>query len=1008
GAKSSTQAAQSDFILMAVGIPVLAPANVQDILDFGLHGLAMSRYSGCWIGLKLVTDVVESSSSVYLGPAFPAIVLPESAGDVHIRIYDPPLMQEARLYQNKLHAVLAYVRANGINRVVLDAPAPRLGIVAAGKAYADVRQALLELGMDDAAAVAAGVRLLKVGMVWPLDPEIILSFTDGLDAVLIVEEKRPLLEEQIKSILFDAGPSRRVRIVGKYDAANVWASARGEPVLSGVGELAPPQIAAQIAKLLGRAVPEMAVPVAPARAGSPVRMPNFCSGCPHNISTQLPEGSRALAGIGCHGMAIYKNPLTTGMISHMGGEGVMWVGQAPFTNEPHVFANLGDGTYFHSGFLAIRQAVAAKTTITYKLLVNGFVSMTGGQPVDGDLSVPRMVTELLAEGVSKIVVVADDLTRYEGVTLPHEVALRPRHETEAVQRELRATPGVTVMIYDQMCAAERRRLRKRDQYPDPTKRTFINADVCEGCGDCSTKSGCLSIEPLETELGRKRRINQSSCNKDFSCVEGFCPSFVTVHGGNLRRGMPSARATGSEAFGELPEPVLPAIGASPYGVLVTGIGGSGVVTVGAILAQAAHMDGKVASALDVTGLAQKYGAVMSHVRIGTDPAQLHSARLAAGEADLVVGCDLIVSASDEAVSRIKPGRTHAVLNTEIVPTSEFIGNPDWKLDAADLAERVRRTMNDATRVATVPATQLATSLLGDAIAANMFMLGYAWQRGWVPVSRAAIERAIQLNGVAIEFNLSSFLWGRRAAHDLAAVERRASPASVISFAPARLTRLADIVADRVKRLTDYQNAAYAERYRERVERVARAERALDKQERLAVEVARNYYKLLAHKDEYEVARLHTDPAFQRALAATFEGDYKLHFHLAAGLLAKTDPITGAPRKRELGPWMMPILRVLARMRVLRGSVLDPFRRTADRRLARELLERYEADLDNILAGLTPARLDCAIEIAAWPDKVRGYGHVRERSAQAVAQQRQELWARWGASAGTASALAQTA
>ena len=997
GAKSSTQAAQSDYILIATGIPVLYPANVQDILDFGLHGLAMSRYAGCWVGLKLVTDVVESSGSVYVNPAYPPQVVPATAlppDGVAIRRFDRPLDQEARLYNHKLHAALDYARANRLNHLALDAPIPRLGVIAAGKGYTDVRQALLELGLDDEKAAAAGIRLLKIGMVWPLDPEIIEQFVDGLDTILVVEEKRPVLEDQIKTILFDAALQRRIRVVGKFDGASGWALGRGAAALPSVGELAPPQVAALIAQLLGLGC-ELRTPAAD-RAAGPLRLPTFCSGCPHNTSTKVLAGSRALAGIGCHAIASLQHPEQTGTISHMGGEGVMWVGQAPFTDEKHVFANLGDGTYFHSGFLAIRQAVAAKVPITYKILVNGFVSMTGGQPVDGDLSVPQMAAELLAEGVGKIVVVTDDLEKYQGVALPAGVRVEQRRELEAVQLELREFPTVSVLIYDQVCATERRRMRKRGTYPDPAKRTFINAAVCEGCGDCSTKSNCMSIEPLATELGRKRRINQSSCNKDFSCVEGFCPSFVTVHGGSVKRG--KARTLPDAGFAELPEPSVPQLGPQPYGVLVTGIGGTGVVTIGAILGMAAHLDGKAVTTLDVTGLAQKYGAVMSHVRIGNDPALLQSSRLAAHEADLLVGCDLVVSAGDEALSRLMPGRSHAVVNTELTPTSDFAKNPDWQLDPLALQQRIGETLGEEARLASLPASRLAIELMGDAIAANMFMLGYAWQRGWVPISGVAIARAIELNGVSIEFNLKSFLWGRRMAHDRVAVEALAKPAAVISFMPTRLNRLDEIVADRSARLSAYQNAAYAERYRQLVERVARAARAFDGGERLARAVARNYFKLLAYKDEFEVARLYSAPEFRAELEQAFEGDYKLHFHLGAWPFAQRDPISGLPRKRELGAWVLPVLGVLARLRRLRGSLLDPFRGNPERKLALHLIDDYEQDIARIVTSLDAERLALATEIAEWPEQVRGYGHVREASVEKMATAHADLRRRWSGEA----------
>lgn len=1003
GAKSSTQAAQSDYILMATGIPVIYPANVQEILDFGLHGLAISRHSGCWVGMKLVTDVVESSSSVYVAPDHPPITQPKSSDlspdGVHIRLADTPIAQESRLFNHKLHAVLDYVRLNSINRIVIDSAKPRLGIVAAGKSYMDTRQALLRLGLDEEKAAIAGIRLLKIGMVWPLEPQIIRTLVQDLDQVFVVEEKRPLLENQIKTILFDAQLGHTVSIVGKYASANEWSSDRGAPMLSSVGELSPPLIAAQIAQLL-RLNCSLLPPGAstPEDTPGPMRTPNFCSGCPHNISTRVPKGSRALAGIGCHAIAMMRRPETTGTISHMGGEGVMWVGQAPFTDEKHVFANLGDGTYFHSGLLAIRQAVAAKVPITYKILVNGFVSMTGGQPIDGELSVPKLVDTLLAEGVGKLVVVTDDTEKYRNITLADGVQVHDRTELETVQQALREYPTVSALIYDQACATEKRRLRKRGKYPDPLKRTFINTEVCEGCGDCGEQSNCMSIEPVETELGRKRRINQFSCNKDFSCMAGFCPSFVTVHGGRVNHD--TTKLLADTEFVELPEPtILELNGDESFAALVTGIGGTGVVTIGAIVAMAAHLDGNASSGLDVTGLAQKYGAVTSHIRIAKSASRLHSPRLATGEANLVVGCDLIVTASDEALLCMAAGPTRVVVDSKVSPTAEFTKNPDWNLDQTQLLERISGTVGIAA-VASIPAASIATQIMGDTIAANMFMLGYAWQRGWVPISRKAIERAIELNGIAVDFNLKSFLWGRRLAHDASAVERLLKPRNIVEFLPSKLNKLTDIVEDRAQRLSTYQNAALAHRYRKFVARVTELEAKHEAKNTLSRMAARYYYKLLAAKDEFEVARLYASNTFREQLQQQFKGDYTLRFHLAAGPLVKRDPVTGAPRKRELGGWVMPVFTILAKLRFLRPTIFNPFRYTAERKLDAQLLKDYEHDMERLVAelhskpSLDAVTLEQAAQFAAWPEQIRGYGHVRAATAHKVQIMRHAYWKRW--------------
>ncbi|GAA4334996.1 indolepyruvate ferredoxin oxidoreductase family protein [Variovorax defluvii] len=997
-AKSSTTAHQSDYALIASGIPVLYPSNVQDILDFGLHGIAMSRHSGCWIGMKVVTDVVESSGSVQVGENLPRIVVPDAAfppDGVNIRGNDiSPQVQEQRLYEHKLHAAQAYARANGIDRIVADHPEARVGIVSAGKAFADVRQALRSLGFaSDEAAGAAGLRVLKVGLVWPLDPQIVERMAEGLQTIIVVEEKRPLLEHQLKSILYDAPLTRKPRIVGKFDGHGEWSADRGEAVFSSVGELAPPVIAQRIAQVLGL---PFEVPSNPESAKLPsvARAATFCSGCPHNTSTQLPDGSRAFAGIGCHGMVLLTGRDPYGTVGQMGAEGAMWVGQAPFTDEKHIFANMGDGTYFHSGFLAIRQAVAAHVPITYKLLVNGFVSMTGGQPIDGELSTVQMVQELVAEGVNRIVVVADDPTRYDdpSMKLPPGVPVRHRRELDAVQRELREYPDVSVLLYDQVCATERRRLRKRGRHPDPDKRSFINAAVCEGCGDCSEKSGCLSIEPLETEFGRKRKINQSTCNKDYSCIEGFCPSFVTVHGGKLRQR--AAQKSDESSFGALPEPSLPSIDEG-YAILVTGIGGTGVITLGAVLAMAAHLDGHAASALDMTGLAQKYGAVMSHVRIAPDASKIKTARLASGEADLIVGCDLIVSASTDAVSKMVPGRTRVAVNTEVSPTSAFARDPDWKVSPEELVARIAHATGG--QASGLPATRLATSLMGDAIAANMFLLGYAWQRGWLPVSLAAMQRAIALNGVNVEATEKSFLWGRRAAVDLTAVEAQARPTSVVNFVPSRRPKTTpELVAHREAELANYQNRAYAARYRSLVDRVDQAAQSLTDGDRLTRAVARYYYKLLAYKDEFEVARLYAAPDFRQSLDAAFEGDFKLHFNIGAWPFATRDPNTGLPRKREIGPWALTAMGWLARLRGLRNTVLDPFRNNEERRHALRDIAEYESDIARLLEGLDAHRLATAVAIAELPEHIRGYGHVRERHAGEVRKRRDALWQRWQA------------
>jgi len=1005
-AKSSTLPHQTDHVFKAVMMPVLYPASVQEYLDFGVHGYAMSRFSGCWVAFKCVTDVVESSASVYVDPDRVQVALPTDvalpADGLNIRWPDPFLVQEERLLHHKLYAALAYCRANNLNRIVIDSPRPRLGIITSGKAYMDVRQALEDLGIDDRLAAEIGIRLFKVGMTWPLESEGVRRFAQGLEEILVVEEKRQFLEYQLKEELYNWREDVRPRVVGKFDEKGEWALPHSQWLLPAAGELSPGIVAKAIAARIARfhtsdrIKARLAFLEAKEKALAQPRitvqrLPYFCSGCPHNTSTRVPEGSRATAGIGCHFMAVWMDR-STATFSHMGGEGVSWIGQAPFTEEPHIFANLGDGTYYHSGLLAIRAAVAASAPITYKILYNDAVAMTGGQRVDGPLTVPMIVDQVAAEGVERIAIVTDEPEKYRGVTLRADVPVRHRDDLDEVQRGLRdwsaKRAGVSVLVYDQTCAAEKRRRRKRGTFPDPQQRVFINELVCEGCGDCGVQSNCVSVEPLETEYGRKRTINQSSCNKDYSCTKGFCPSFVTVEGGRVLRG--KALADGADDWPALPEPALPAVD-RPYSILVTGIGGTGVITVGALVGMAAHIEGKGVSALDMTGLAQKNGAVMSHVRLAARPEDLYSARIAAGEADAVIGCDMVVAAGAEAQSKMQAGRTRVVVNTAEVPTAEFTRNRDWLFPGADMHAEIEGAVGKS-HADFVDATRLATALLGDAIATNPFMLGFAWQKGLVPVSAAAIERAIELNGVAVEANRKAFLWGRRAAHDPARVEKAATPAEVIPIAQHLSRSLDETIARRVEFLTDYQDAAYAARYRALVDRARQVEADRGLGTKLAESVARNHFKLMAYKDEYEVARLYTRPEFRQRLQGTFEGDYSLRFHLAPPILAKLDRATGVPRKRAFGPWMMSAFRVLAKLKGVRGTALDVFGRTEERRTERQLIADYERTVDELLARLGRDNHATAVAIAAIPEEIRGFGHVKAASLKQAKAKEAELLA----------------
>ncbi|WP_343730601.1 indolepyruvate ferredoxin oxidoreductase family protein [Duganella sp.] len=1022
-AKSSSTAHQSDHILNACGIPVLYPSSVQEYIDYGLHAWAMSRYTGLWVSMKCVTDIIESGAVVDFDPDRVQIELPTDfelpEGGLNIRWPDTVLDMEVRMNSYKWYAALAYCRANKLNKIIWDSPKPKIGIITAGKSYLDTRQALADLGIDEQAAADIGIRLYKIGMTWPLEAEGVQAFAKGLDEILVVEEKRQILEYALKEELYNLPDGQRPRVVGKFDDTGEWSNhgktGHGDWLLPATYELNPAQIARAIASRIAHycdghpvarrvqervaylEAKEAALKTLPVKSNPQTdRTPFFCSGCPHNTSTKVPEGSRALAGIGCHYMVLWMDRETS-TFTHMGAEGVTWVGQAPFTNEKHVFTNLGDGTYFHSGILAIRAAVAAKVNITYKILFNDAVAMTGGQTFDGPLDPGMISRQIAAEGVTPIIVVTDEPDKYPAdYNWAPGVTVRHRSELMDVQRELRDKPGVSAMIYDQTCASEKRRRRKRNEYPDPAKRAVINEAVCEGCGDCSVQSNCLSVEPLETDLGRKRQINQSSCNKDFSCTTGFCPSFVTVEGGALKKPKKAAVGDGPQAV--LPAPVLPST-ATPFGILITGIGGTGVVTVGQILAMAAHVENKGAVVLDMSGLAQKGGPVMSHVRLADKQSDLHSTRVGTGSADLVIGCDLIVTASRDALSRMGEGRTHAMINSSNATTAAFVKNPDWQFpDAGSRNEILRACGND--NVDFIDAGQIATALMGDSIATNMFMLGYAFQKGHVPLSEAALVKAIELNGVSVGFNKAAFHWGRTAAHDLGSVTKLTTPAKVIEFK--RIQTLDDVIARRMELLTVYQDANYAKQYKSFVDMVRAEEAKLGKATRLTEAVARYYYKLMAYKDEYEVARLYSDGAFQQKIAGMFDGDIKLKFHLAPPLMARHDA-QGRLIKKEYGPWMMKAFGVLAKFKGLRGTALDVFGYTEERKMERALIGEYRNTVSSLLPKLTADNLAQAVAIASIPEDIRGYGHVKERHLQAAKQKEAALLAAFGKQASTVAA-----
>ena len=981
-AESSTTAHQSEFNFVDVMIPILNPAGVQEIIDYGLYGWAMSRFCGTWVGLKCMHETVESTAVIEGHPERLDIITPTDfvmpEGGLNIRLRDTILGMEARLHDYKRDAMLAFVRANKLNRVITSGGrTPKIGVITVGKSYLDVRQALDELGLDEVKCNDYGLRIHKIACPWPISRRELQEFAQGLDLIIVVEEKRSLIEVQVREELY--GTANQPTCIGKKDEQGNWlfpvkAALDPNDVAICIGErllkyVRNDDLAGRVARLKDA---QLALAQAQDVA---IRQPYFCSGCPHNTSTVVPEGMRAYAGIGCHFMAQWMDRNTLGF-TQMGGEGANWIGEAPFSKRAHVFQNLGDGTYNHSGYLAIRAAIAAGVNITYKILYNDAVAMTGGQKNDGGLTVDQIARQVTAEGAKRVVLVTNERWRYTSKTQwPAGMAIHEREDLDAVQRELAEIPGCTVLIYDQTCAAEKRRRRKRGQYPDPDKRVIINELVCEGCGDCGVQSNCVSVQPLETEFGRKRTIDQSNCNKDFSCVKGFCPSFVTIEGATLKK--PEAVASVAE-LPLPPDPVLPPLGQT-YGIVVTGVGGTGIVTVGAILGMAAHLEGKGVGVLDMAGLAQKGGAVQSHIRLAHKPDDIHAIRVAARDADLVIGGDIVVAGSKKVLAAAIPGRTTMVINTAEVLPGDFTRNAEFVLPT----ERLKRAITNAAgreRTHFIDASRIATALLGQSIGANMFLVGYAYQLGALPLSAAAIEQALELNGEAVAMNVAAFRWGRRAAADLKAVEAKAPRPEAIDPARKLSQSFDEVVERRVVFLTDYQDAAYAARYRAVVERAKAIEtaKALGKTG-LADAVARYLFKLMAYKDEYEVARLYADPSFERQVRNDIGGEHlRYQVHLAPPLLARRDKITGVPRKMTFGPWIFPVFRMLAKFKFLRGTVFDPFGHTAERKIERSLVREYEALLEEIFVKLTPENHHLAVGLAAIPDKIRGFGHVKLR------------------------------
>jgi len=1008
-AKSSTAAHQSDHIFKACGLPVFFPSSVQDVLDHGLHAIALSRFAGVWSGMKTIQEIVESSATADIGPDRVNIVLPEfdmPPGGVHIRWPDTALEQEARLFDFKWYAALAYIRANRLNHNVIEGPHDRYGIMASGKAYNDTRQALLDLGLDKATCQRLGIRVHKVSVVWPLEAQTTREFAKGLKEILVVEEKRQVIEYQLKEELYNWPDSQRPKIVGKFDeldgndSGGEWSvpNPMAHRLLRANADLTPTLIAKALAKrlkkldlpadVLERIDAQLHIIDAKERAQNSLvlnpeadRMPWFCSGCPHNTSTKVPDGSRAMAGIGCHFMSLWMDRSTIGF-TQMGGEGTPWIGQQPFSHEKHVFANIGDGTYFHSGILAIRQSIAAGVNITYKILYNDAVAMTGGQRVgeraEGH-SVVQISQSMRAEGAMVIKVVTDEPEKYDGIALAEGVLVHHRDELDAVQRELRDVKGCTVIIYDQTCATEKRRRRKRGTMVDPAVRVMINELVCEGCGDCGVQSNCLSVEPLETDFGRKRTINQNTCNKDTSCLKGFCPSFVSIEGGQLKKKSKDQKFS-PDQLPALPLPTLPDLSQSQnaYGIVVAGVGGTGVITIGQLLGMAAHLDGLGIVTQDSAGLAQKGGATWSHVLLAKDQQQIQTTRVNMAAADLILGCDPIVSAGKETLSRMFEGRTHVALNSHSTPTAAFVKNTLWQNPAESCAAEIAVVVG-VNGLASFDADKLSALLMGDTLYINPMLLGYAWQKGWVPLSLEALKRAIELNEVAVSNNLMAFEWGRHAAHHLDAVEGLLKPVQVIEFK--KRTRLEDLIAQRVDFLTNYQNANYAEKYKKFIDAVHHKEQILGKTS-LTETVARQLFKLMAYKDEYEVARLHTDKQFLERIQTQFEGDFKVFYHLAPPLVAKRNE-KGQLLKQKMSPHMQLAFQGLARLKFLRGTFLDIFGRTEERQTERALIQEYMDAVSELLVSLNSNNHALAIQMANVPEQIKGFGHVKEKHLAAA-------------------------
>ncbi|WNC73617.1 indolepyruvate ferredoxin oxidoreductase family protein [Thalassotalea psychrophila] len=983
----------SEVLFEDLLMPVLFPADIQEVLDLALMGVALSRFSGAWVGYKLLPETIETSARVNIAEnrfdiKYPEFDFPE--GGVNSRKVDSPYAQEQRIKEHKLRAALAFSRANNLNKLSFNSSNAKIGIVAMGKIWRDTMQSLKDLGLEESDLENLGVRILKVSMPFPADLETYREFAQGLEQVIVIEDKREIIEKAMVQACYDLPEAQRPQILGRHDE-------HGNILLSNSGNITTDDITRALAKRLLDITPNDSVATNLATLENSgcklgnlptldmARLPYFCSGCPHNTSTITPDGSRSFGGVGCHFMANWMER-DVDLYTHMGGEGGTWIGLSNFVNTKHMFQNLGDGTYYHSGSLAVRAAIAANVNITYKILYNDAVAMTGGQPVDGPISVNSIADQMRAEGIERIAVVTDEPEKYKTYrAFPKGTTINHRDELDLVQRELREIPGVTILIYDQTCASEKRRRRKRGKFPDPAKRMFINDRVCEGCGDCGEKSNCLSVEPKSTEFGRKRAVNQSTCNKDYRCNDGFCPSFVTVLGGKVRKGKGAASSIAD--LPHIPDATPYELqGDTTFNIIITGVGGTGVITVGQILGMAAHVDNKGVSVVEQLGFAQKGGPVKSHVKIGNNANAIKGVRITAGQADLLLGCDMLAGSDNETLSMVKEGKTFAVVNNHQAITGEFTRDGDLQYPIDAVKARLEGSLGN--NLEFIEANKVATQLMGDSIASNFFVVGYAWQNGQIPLTEHSILKAIELNGVAIEFNQQAFMWGRIFANDQSAVLRLIEGGENND---AEIKSLAERIELRVKDLTEYQNADYAARYKALLEKVSASEQTLDITDNsLTQAVALYAYKLMAYKDEYEVARQYASSDFLDKLNTQFEGDFKLEFNLAPPMIAPKDKVTGLPKKIRLGGWMLKAFGILAKFKGLRGTAFDIFGKTAERKMERQLIEDYFDMIENVLVNLEAKNYSIAVEIAELPDLVRGFGHVKEANFEKYESEKEKL------------------